>query len=162
MDYVARVPYQEMAKHYNPRITEDAARLLKPKGADFLSDNVQGPVATIAIRPKLKTAFNSATGTGATILTASSEKETYIVGCALSYVKDATSTGTDFRIGCVIDNATSRLISLPGITLTAASLATATSFQEPVLIDKGSAVTINCNTGVANQLYVGTIYYYEV
>lgn len=152
-----------MSKHYNPELTKQASRIFKFKGVDQLTDDVKGIVAIVPLEDTCTTSFITASNaTGATILTTPLDKDVYIVSAQLSYIKDATSTATDIRLVCTVENNVIRLISLPGLTLTAGNMTETITFKHPIKVDRGTQININSNTGVANIAYHGVVTYYTV
>lgn len=155
-------------KHYNPSISEDAARIFNSKQGDFLTDEVQGPVATIEISPKarvLAVASNTSTGSG-TIFTSPIDKDTYITGVIFSFVKDAacdTSLGVA-AVQTTIDGLSGRhLASLAMASLTAERDTVYVQFLPAVKIDRNAVVQFASKTFTAGtMLRVATIFGYNV
>jgi hypothetical protein len=150
-----------MTRHYNPSIINRAARILNSKGNDFLPDEVSGPVATIAISPKVDIVrAGTATGTSTTIYTTPTDKDFYLTGIQLAMIKDATSTSTSTNIDCQINGTTAVLINIPSFTLTAQTLSENIQYIFPIKVDRGTALRVRNSTGTANITSIGTIYGY--
>jgi len=141
-----------MVKHYNTSISEDAARILNSKQGQFLSDDVQGPIATIAIEPKCNIIKSTtcSNATSATIFTTPADKDFYLTAVCLSTVQDATSTNTRSQIQINVDGVTGAIVTLSFITLTAGRGEIFVSLDKPVKLDRNSAVRITHTTAVAN------------
>ena len=86
------------------------------------------------------------TNANGTLLTASTTQQTFITSCSVAFIKDIVcdmSSGLGPGIDLVQGGATVRLCYFPIITLTAQNDSMTMSFDPPILIDKGSAVTAN-------------------
>lgn len=83
------------------------------------------------------------------------DRDTFITGVTMSMIKDATSTSTSMNMTVVQDGASINLASMVGITLTPDSKDLAIYFSEPIKIDRGSTLTINSDTNVANFKIMG-------
>jgi len=98
--------------------------------------------------------------TGGTIYTLPTDKDFYLTDCALSVIKDATSTSVGSDLTAVMDGQTIYLLSVPGITLTAQNQTVTLSLKNPLKLDRGSLIRATASTNVANIKYSGTIYGY--
>jgi len=128
-----------MTKHYNPSIVERANRILATKSGDFLSDEVQGPVACIAITP-VANILRAAAGSG-TIYTTPADKDFYLTGFSLSFVKAASDTGTLVQITCIVDGVTTSIFGFAGLTLTAERDGVAVDLSTPIKVDRNTAIS---------------------
>lgn len=154
-------------KHYNPSISEDAARIFNSKQGDFLSDEVTGPIANIQIKPRIRVlavASNTSSGSG-TIYTTPADKDTYITGVIFSFVKNAacdTALGVA-AVQTTIDNLSGRhLASLAMDTLTAERDTVSVRFDD-LKIDRNVVVQFSSKTFTAGtMLRVCTIFGYTV
>ena len=99
-----------------------------------------------------------------TMITTATNVDTYITGATLSVIKDVTSTSIASYINLVIDGtvAAVSLLSLPGITLTVQNQTASISLNNPIKLSRGSIVSVNNNTAVANIATTATIYGYTV
>jgi len=153
-----------MTRHYNPSIVERANRVLASKAGDFLSDEVAGPVATIAITPVtriIKASGSSTTGT-MTIFTTPTDKDFYITGLYLSMIKDVTNdmaTG-NVAIALTIDGVTVNPIGIGVLTLTAQSESVAFPFTTPIKVDRGTAITIGATYTAGSMRRFGSVHGY--
>jgi len=152
-----------MTKHYNPSITEDAARILNSK-MDYMSDEVSGPVAVIPIGPVATlgaqgSATNSTTGT---VLTTPADKDFYITACTLSFSKDATATNTITNLRTTCRGAQLVFASLAQQTLTVQNGSVALNFNPPIKCDRGVVVEIANGTAVNNIRASATVTGYTV
>jgi len=136
-----------MVTHRNPSITERALRILNTKTGDHLSDEVNGPVVVIPIKPVttvLGSATRAVTATG-NIFTTQTGKDTYITGICFSVAKDAAcdaTTSDHAAISATINGSSVTLARIAGITLTAFAQSIFMSFPEPIKVDSGTTVTV--------------------
>jgi hypothetical protein len=130
-----------MTRHFNPSITNRAARILNSKQGDFLSDEVSGPVAVIPIHA-IQSLFKEGSS-AATFFTSSADKDTYLCSAHLSGSKTVADTGTSLSLRVRINNEVVVLVGLTGITTTAERDSIAIMFNPPVRIDRNSAVDIS-------------------
>jgi len=107
------------------------------------------------------TAINATSGT---IYTTPTDKDFYILGANLSVIKDVTSTATQSYIQITVDgDATPRSIMLSaGLTLTVQTSQNNFTLPVPIKLTRGTTVTVNNDTAVANISTVGTIYGFTV
>jgi hypothetical protein len=153
-------------KHYNPSITERANRVFNLKSGDQMSDEIDGPVATIPIIPscKIVRTANATNASSATIFTTPADRDFYLVAASLSYIKDITATSTVQSLNVIVDGVTTAVIALAGITLTPAADSLSFVLPFPLKIDRNTAITITNSQNVANIRTHGVIigYYEEV
>lgn len=125
---------------------------------DFLSEEVAGPVATIAIEPVARQlgSNNRATTGTSTVITAASDKDTYITGVQVSITADASSDSTTFLVQIVQNGATVRLAQYFKTTLTAYTCVDYINFSKPIKLDRGSIVTIQ-NTFTVGTSNIGCV-----
>jgi hypothetical protein len=98
----------------------------------------------------------------ATILTTSSTKNTFLVGCSLSVSKDAVGASTFSRIiTSRFGGGTSDLFTIRYEPTTAGQFTESISFPYPVKLAKGATVVANNASGVASIDTAGTVYYFE-
>jgi hypothetical protein len=130
----------------------------------ILSSNI---VPTIEINPKIvKNGSNisqslaNATSSGFTF-TAPTDRDMYITGANLTFVRDATATSTKFAVTYVNDlGATITLLSFGGVTLNAGSGSTQTPAMHPIKIQRGSTMTITSTSATGNFSINAQIYYF--
>lgn len=101
-----------------------------------------------------------------TIFTASTSRDTYLVGYQLSAIKDATADDGAGAIASIVTtiNGVTRLISsIAGLSLTAGSGQANNDFKFPMKIDRGATVILSGATfTVGNKQRNAVIYFYEV
>jgi hypothetical protein len=134
---------------------------------DQLADKVVPVMETNPLLLRRIKAFSTlgslSNATSATLYTCSSIKDTYITNVSLSMIKDATSTSTEISIQVVNeDGTTAYIFRFAGITLTADTQAATVNFAYPLKLKRGSNITINSDTNVANIRARGTVLGYEV
>ena len=130
---------------------------------------VQGVPQTIAnyiqpvmeVNPKLlrritviRDLTRTTSGAG-TIYTTPADREFYLVGYTLSYIKDAacdSATGSQVYIVVYQDGAIRSIGTLAGITLTAQTANITQSFFQPIKVDKNSTILLSGNTFAAGNL----------
>jgi len=148
------------AKIYNSNLTKeiiDGAKLQVQDG-NIPSEIGNTVVPVMEVNPKLLRETNFlASGavtnsTGSTIATTSTTKDTYLTGCQVSFVKDAGSTATLIRAYCTRYGTTTpeacvRIACLTGV---AQAGETSVTFANPIKLARGSNLTINPDTNVAN------------
>jgi len=101
-------------------------------------------------------------GTSSTIITASNEKDTYLVGASLGVIKDVLSTSTLSQIQATAKGSTAKgILIIPSITLTPQSEIISISFP-PMLLERGSTVIVTNGTGTATIITSGSILFFEV
>lgn len=124
------------------------------------------PVLSAEPIPQIKNiAFNRSTSGGVTIATTHATKKTYLTSIHFSRIKDATcDEGTGYaKIQVSIQGETVDLVRLATLTLTAQSQDIFLTFDRPILVDKGSPISLGTVTySAGSQNRVGSIQYYEV
>ena len=156
-----------MTKHYNTSISEDAARILNSK-QDYLSAEVQGPIAVIPIdriQNIMVSAAPTTSGASNNITTFAADKDSYVTGCTLSFQKDATCDVSDgfIRIIVTTEGVTRNIAQLPVMTLTAQSMIVPIQFAKPIKVDRGSASSLTQGTFTAGKfIRSATLYGYTV
>jgi len=110
-------------------------------------------------------ALTSATNAiSATIYTTPTDKDFYLTDCSLSVVKDVTSTSISSAITIKLKDG----VSLNAMTLRTTSLTVESglhiekSFNYPILLERGSTITVTNSTNVANITSTGIIFGYTV
>lgn len=147
--------------HYNPSISEDTNRILNLKSGDNnneVGDHIQ---PTIEIQPKaiVRSAGQTASGI-MTVFTTPIDKDFYITGYALGYVKDVlcdTATG-DIALTIVIDGVTRSLFPFPILTLTAQSDTATGCVVPPIKVDRGTQINLGGTFGAGNMRRTASIY----
>jgi len=134
-----------VVKHYNPSISEDAARILNSKQGQFLGDDVQGPVAVIPIRryANIVRRVGSTTTGSATVYTTPADKDFYLTGIQVSFIKNATCdvASGPLRYTATVEGVSQGIISLALLTLTAQDQNAFVSFETPIKVDRNTAIT---------------------
>jgi hypothetical protein len=87
--------------------------------------------------------------TSVTILTASTTGKTYIDGFQVAWTKDASATTTAIYVSAIISIAKT-VLTIPLTTLRVGDGVCNIMLRHPLLIDKGSILTLNSLTNVAN------------
>ncbi len=153
-------------KHYNPSITERANRIFNLKNGDGMSEEIDGPVATIPINPSCRVlrSASAINATSGTIFTTPTDRDFYLVAAMLSMIKDVTSTSADTTLGVPVDGVTQAILRIPGISLTPQNDVIAISFPYPIKVDRNAQIVITNSSNVANIVTRGSIigYYEEV
>lgn len=89
-------------------------------------------------------------GTSQTIYTTPTDKDFYLTSANCSVIKDVTSTSTDTTIVVTIGGSTTAVLRIAGITLTAQSGSMSQTFNTPIKIDRGTGISLQNTTNVAN------------
>lgn len=152
-----------MVKHNNASIAIDAARILATKG-DFLLDEVDGPVAVIPIERYSNIIFltNGTTSASSnTAGTAASDKDTYITGCSLAIIKDATCDVADGVVAAriTVEGVIKNVLTLPVLTLTAQATQLSIAFRYPIKVDRGSALQVVQGTYTAGKFLRSIVFH---
>lgn len=157
-----------MAKIYN---NEVGKRLAKNAGIQVSVDKVPIELAE-KIVPTMETniellrkctrreyglANNSAS---ATVYTTPTDRDFYLCGAQLSYIKDATATSAYSRLNVSVDGAILSIIHIPQFTLTAGNGSVAININPPLKVDRGTAISVVNSTNVANVQTAGNIWGY--
>ena len=153
-----------MATIYNSDVTKE----LREGGKISLRDAIPTQLAekvvpVMEVNPKLLKVTNFIkrgtlnNATSATLATTDAINETFITGAYLSVMKDVTATSLYFRINCVIGGASTSLLALGSLTLTAGSKDVSIMFRDPIKVDKSSALTLVASTNVGNFILEGGI-----
>lgn len=104
--------------------------------------------------------------TATTIYGCPTSRDFYLCGASLSVIKDgtATSLSSSIQILPAGDSNYSRVLSIAGLTLTAQSETQAVDFSRPILIERGTNISVINSTNVGNVTSIGCIwgYYVEV
>ncbi len=159
-----------MATIYNSDLSKELVDGAKIQQNWDKVPNVLGQtvVPVMEVNPKLLRRCNilrRGTGTNATSTTiyiVPSDKDFYLVSCSLSIIKDATSTSLYSRITCIVDGVTASPIVITGLTLTIQNEAISISFPIPIKIDRGTTISLDHSTNVANISGTGCIIGYTI
>lgn len=102
--------------------------------------------------------------TSLTLYTTPTDKDFFVTGIQMSIAKDATATATVMRINATNfeDGSLISLARIDGFTLTAQTLTTQQSYPTPIKLSRGSTITINSDTGVANVVVTAVLTGYTV
>lgn len=98
------------------------------------------------------------TGTS-TLLTTSSVLDTYITGVNVSYTKDVACDVASGRLGItgVILGATTHLLSVAVLTLTAQNDTTSIEFNPPIKVDRNSAIALGITFTAGTACIAGNV-----
>jgi len=149
-----------MTRHYNPSIVERANRILNSKAGDFLSDEVAGPVATIALEPVCRVIANAtAASTGSTtIYTTPTSKDFYLTSLQLYATTDATADNNQYAIFVTIDGVQVNILQMVKQLATAWSDHAELVFKYPMKLDRGSLIRVNTSYTVGNSRHGGCVH----
>lgn len=101
--------------------------------------------------------------TSATIYTTPQDKDFFLVGCSITFIKDATSTSTYSAIEMTVEGqAQGNVFNIAQLTLTPQSGSESWTFPAPIKIARGTTIKIVNSTNVANIRSYGQIYGYTV
>lgn len=152
-------------KHYNPTIAEDANRIFATKTMDMVGAEVNPTIQPNVEIKRVSDFFiegSITNSTSGTIGSIPADKDVYIVAMTFSMIKDATATATLFNLKATINGVSKTILTFAGLTLTADSKDIAIAFVNPIKVDRGSDVTINADTNVANFRCRATVIGYKV
>ncbi len=142
-----------MVTHYNNSITENFYRIFNLKGesAPLDVDNIIYPVIQVESRLNIVKSINKTTSGGTTIYTTPLDKDFYLTGIHLSYVKDAAcdlATGAIF-VSVTIDGVLTSILQLATLITTAQAESEYLNFDKPLKLDRGTTITLGNNTFAA-------------
>lgn len=104
----------------------------------------------------------TADATSANMMTTSTTKKTYLVGAGISVSKDAVNNGTNTRIDAVPEGRASvGVVEIRYEPITALSNLRGDAFFPPMLLEKGSTISIVNSSATASVDISGIVYYYE-
>lgn len=98
--------------------------------------------------------------TAVTIYTTPTDRDFFLCGVSMSVIKDVTSTSTRASITAIPFGSTGvvQFSIIQGITLTAQSDSISSVFNPPIKLARGSIISLNATTNVANISESGTIW----
>jgi hypothetical protein len=97
-------------------------------------------------------------GTTATLYTTPTNQDYYLCAVELSTIKDVTSTSLFSAINVIIDGVATAVATIAGFSLTPQSEIVNLSFNNPIKVDRGTAITITNSTNVGNITSRGIIF----
>jgi hypothetical protein len=100
--------------------------------------------------------------TGATLFTTATDKDFYLTNVSISMIKDVTATSTGSYVSVIMGGSTKTIARIVGITLTVQQGNMVVNFPVPIKLDRGTLVTVNNTTNVANVSALATVYGYYV
>ena len=124
-------------------------------------------IPTIEVNPKLVQNIKTESGilinaTSQTIVSADPNKDIYIVGWSLGFIKDATSTSTSITISYTNeDNRISYLTRVATLTLTAQTGSDSQFLNKPIKVARNTPIAVTSSTNVGNVSAGCVIYYYK-
>jgi hypothetical protein len=160
-----------MATIYNSDLSKE---LVKGASLQQMRDSIPNQLAdkvvpTMEVNPNLFRKINvcrsgsAANATTTALYVTPTDKDFYIVAMALSVIKDVTSTSNLSSIQVTIDGITGlSILSLAAQTLTAQTLSSSISLPCPIKIDRGTTISVNNSTNVANIKASATIFGYYI
>lgn len=100
--------------------------------------------------------------TSTTLFTFPSDRDTYLTGAMITFVRDALATSELFAITYVPaeDTANRTIVNYAGVTLTAGNGSATTPQFHPIKVKRGSVVTITSTTNTGNFKVTGLIYFF--
>lgn len=160
-----------MAKIYNAEVTNGLA---KNAGIQINVDKVPNELAEKivptfetnpdAIRKSNRVTSGSLTNaTSANIITTEADRDTYLVGVIMHYIKDATATSTEFAVQVTPENQSiQNILRVGGITLTADSGSVSISLPYPLKLKRNATQLLYSATNVGNFTVKCSLIYYVV
>ena len=153
----------------NLQILKTFTDFFKLKIGDPLGDIVGRmiiPVVSVSIPPaNVRTANTTLSdGTSATIFTTSLTADTYLTGALISTAKDvnATSLFSSIRAALFGRVATVVLRTRYEPVTVGSNINASLFFKEPILLERGSAITVTNSTAIASIDTSGQIFFYEI
>lgn len=152
----------------NIEIINRLKELIKDTGIDItpkkISETIM-PVIDVSPKPKkyfLQQAYRASSGSGI-LHTCSSVKDTYLVYAELAGTADATADNTEYELKAQPHHeATDNLITFVKTTTTAFNQSGRVSFPEPILLERGSTITMNTTFSAGTSNMSGTVLLYEM
>jgi len=100
-------------------------------------------------------------GTSATIFTTSLVKDTWIMGAHLAVTKDVNSISTSTTVQVISVDSSGAFLRIAYEPATAGNHVSSIMLSKPMLLRRGSVVTVNNSNGTASIDAAATIYFYE-
>jgi hypothetical protein len=133
---------------------------LKGENTNLVADILQPVIEVKRICNILKTTL-ATNATSSTIYTTPSDKDFYIVCMHLSVIKDITSTSTKTSIYGTIKNGVAQdILVIPSLTLNIQNECKVVNFNNPILMERGTNISLTNSTNVANINASAQIYGY--
>jgi len=128
-----------------------------------LVDSIQPVFEVGQTKPLIQIATRTlADATSGAIFTSSAQKDTWITALELGYVTDVLAVATSVSLRIIQRNdASDDVLTLQKTTLTVANDKTHLSLPTPILIQRGSAVSIVTDSGTGSIDMRGIVYFYE-
>jgi len=152
-----------MAKHYNPSIAENAARILNTKNGEHVNSEITPflqpviPINSVCniVRSVTTTAF-------ATIFTTPSDKDFYLTSATMSIQKAADSDVTLLHFQVTIGGVALNVMTQAFLTLTAAQETVTLALVPPIKIDRNTTIVVGNNSSAGTNLTSGNLTGYTV
>lgn len=156
-----------MTTIYNSKLLEELNEVAKiqtsrDKTPNQIADKV---VPVIDVNPKHARIINRVAvgtctnATSATAFTTDANRDTYLQGVTLAYIKDATSTALSVSIAVFTEEQGSVTIAqIPCLSLTAASGSLSVMLPVPMKLQRNTACSVRASTNVANVTVTGCFY----
>ena len=155
-----------MVKHYNPSLSEDAARLFNNKQGEYLPSETAAfiqPTVELKRRCNIVRDTGNLTGATVTVYTTPTDKDFYLVTAQLSAAQDVVSANTRVLMKCTVDGVSRAILNIAMIPSTVQRGETSDSYPNPIKVDRGTTIQIACNTGASGtQTNYGSIIGYTV
>lgn len=135
-----------MVNNYNTSISKRAADMLNVRDGQFFDNNLSNTITPVIDinNPICDIVRNVSTGTDSSVIyTTPTDKDFYLTGVVLSYVKDASSDSTRGTVNVVINGLTVAVAGIGGITLTALNQTVSISYPFPIKLDRGTTISIS-------------------
>jgi len=135
----------------NMTISLDMNRIfdLKGESSNLVSDFIQ-PIVDIKNTVNIIQAATLTSALSTTLFTTPLNKDFYLTAYHLRFIKDVTATTTLLSIQAFILGVKKIIALLPSFTLTVDTGVQTHSLFYPIKIDRGTAITIDSTTNVAN------------
>jgi len=156
-----------MVEHQSKEVVDKLSRDLKIQPAEALPKDMEAKIrAVFNVNPDRQIRFvaaNLSDSLSGTLFTASATKETYLVAAHLSTAKDVVATSLFTNLTAVaFGDSEKTLLRIRYEPVTAGQFTTNMAFPLPILLEKGSVVSIKHSTAVASIDSAGIIYFFEV
>lgn len=145
----------------NWQVTQEIIQALK---LDINVDKIPQPIPVVevgvqSIKKGVSASQSCTNATTATVYTTPTDRDFYITGGNLTFVRDATATSALFGLGYTDENGGSQnLLTFAGVTLNACWGSTQTPQMHPIKVKRGTNIVITSSTNVGNFKATGQIY----
>lgn len=151
----------------NSEIAKRILRDLKISISDGVPSQISNQIVPVLISnpertPNIIKQASAINSTSSVIYTTPTDRDFYLTNVNIANIKDVTSTSALSYVACLVNGAPSIIVSVSGLTLTPSSASNTISFPYPIKIDRGTQITVNNSTNIANVSTTASIIGYTI